>query len=183
MSQKRITVFLSSSEELAPVFMEEASRFGQALAEKNWNLVYGGTNQGAMGRLATGFLKAKAKSQLVGVVPRNYTSEWAHPELDQLIEVEDMSERKKRLIEEGEIMVALPGGIGTLDEVTDFLALLQLEQTSKSLVFFNYLSYWEPFLECLKLFEEQSTIPKGFYNKLQVLDSLEAVVDYIQSTK
>lgn len=181
--QKRITVFLSSSEELSPLFMSEAHRFGSAVAQEGWDLVYGGTNQGAMGQLASGFLKQKTSSQLVGVLPKFYTREWAHPELDSLLEVKDLPERKQRLIEEGDVMIALPGGIGTLDEVTDFLAALQLQLTTKSMVFFNYLSYWEPFLECLRVFEEQSTVPVGFYKKLQVLDSLEAVIEYVKTLK
>ena len=180
---KAVTVFLSSSEELSPFFYSEVERLGQAIGEKSWDLVYGGTAQGAMGALAAGFLHVPKtqRGQLIGVVPDAYIKEWAHPQLDKVIACRELSDRKKLLCEEGDIMLAYPGGIGTLDEVMDFLARLQLQMTDKSLVFYNYLRYWEPFLECLKLFEEQSTIPRGFYEKLQVLDNLEAVIECIDS--
>lgn len=182
-SNPKVTVFLSSSELLSPVMFNEVRRLGETIAEQNWDLVYGGTHQGAMGILANAFLGKTQTGRLVGVVPGQYVKDWAHPQLHRLIQVDSLAERKKVLIEEADVLIASPGGIGTLDEVTDFLALLQLGQTDKSLVFFNPFNYWDPFLDCLRVFEEQSTIPAGFRDQLQVLEDLQAMVGYIESLR
>lgn len=109
--------------------MEVARGFGQALARRGWVLVYGGGRVGLMGALADGALSAGGK--VIGVIPQGLLQrELAHRALTQLEVVGDMAARKTRMIELSDAFVALPGGLGTLDELFEVLTLAQIGEHS-----------------------------------------------------
>jgi uncharacterized protein (TIGR00730 family) len=175
---KRIAVFLSSSDSVSPLFQEEAEGLGRSLAEAGYGVVYGGSNAGCMGRLADGVIGAKG--QLLGVVPEmDFVEGLVQPDLTEKILVGSISERKTRMIERADAFVAYPGGLGTLDEVSDVLALRQIGLHAKPLVFYNYLGFWTPFVECLETFYQQRMISTPLDRLFVVLDRPEVVIDYL----
>lgn len=125
MSNLRVCVYCASSRQCDPVYLEAAERLGRHLAHHQATLVYGGGGAGAMARLAQGALQAGGTA--IGVIPRFMVElEWGHMELTSLHVVENMRERKHRMIEGADAAVALPGGCGTLEELFETITLKRL---------------------------------------------------------
>lgn len=121
----RVTVYCASSSAAHPEFAQAAHNLGTLLAREGATTVYGGGAIGSMGRLADGALAADGR--VVGILPRFMGDlEWAHPRLSEVIWTETMAERKQRLAAEGDAMVTLPGGTGTLEELLEVLTLKRL---------------------------------------------------------
>ena len=175
---KNIGVFLSSSAEVSPLFLDEAEIIGRELACAEYGIVYGGSNAGCMGRLADGALKARGK--LVGVVPEmDFCVGLVQEGMDEKILVRDISDRKGRMIERSDAFVIFPGGLGTLDEVSDILALRQINLHQKPIIFYNYLDYWSPFLDCLETFYQQRMISTPVHELIRVFDQPSGVIEYL----
>src|SRR6186713_2582961 len=121
----RICVYAASSPQAAPVYMDAARALGATLAGNGCSIVYGGGSQGLMGALADGAL-AKG-GEVIGVLPKFMADlEWGHPGLTHLDLVEDMRERKHKLLTGSDAVVALPGGCGTLEELFEAITLKRL---------------------------------------------------------
>ncbi len=145
---KSVAVFLSSSDRVSSAFKEEAYLLGRGLAESGFKVVYGGASCGCMGELAKGVLSANG--QLVGVIPEiDILTEVVQNELSEKVLVSSMSERKNKMLELADAFIAFPGGIGTLDEITDVLCAKAIESElskNKPFLFYNYMGFWTPFL-------------------------------------
>jgi uncharacterized protein (TIGR00730 family) len=121
----RICVYAASSPQAASGYMNAARELGEALAAGGCTIVYGGGSQGLMGALADGAL-AKG-GEVIGILPRFMADlEWGHPGLTHLDLVEDMRERKHKLLSGSDAVVALPGGCGTLEELFEAITLKRL---------------------------------------------------------
>src|SRR5688500_8580036 len=121
----RVCVYAASSARIDPEFHAAARALGGALAREGCSIVYGGGSQGLMGSLADGALAEGG--EVVGILPRFMADlEWGHPGLTQLELVEDMRERKHRLLTGSDAVVALPGGCGTLEELFEAITLKRL---------------------------------------------------------
>lgn len=177
---KHVGIFLSSSTHVAPVLQAEAEVLGRSIAEAGYGVVYGGSNEGCMGALASGVLSARGS--LVGVVPElDFLSGLVQEGLTEKILVKDLPERKGRMIERSDAFLVYPGGIGTLDEICDALALRQINHHQKPILFYNYLDYWTPFLECLESFYQQRTITIPLERLFVVLDKPSTVINYLNT--
>ena len=154
----RICVYCASSEHCARSYHDAASALGRAIAEAGCTLVYGGGAVGLMGSLANGALAAGGN--VVGIIPRFMTEvEWQHPGLANLEVVEDMRERKHRLLTGSDAVVALPGGCGTLEELFEAMTLKRLALYLKPIVLLDTNGFYAP----LERFLEQ-TIEQRFMN-------------------
>jgi uncharacterized protein (TIGR00730 family) len=121
----RICVYAASSPQVAPVYMDAARARGEGLAQAGCSIVYGGGSQGLMGALADGALARGG--EVVGILPKFMADlEWGHPGLTHLDLVEDMRERKHKLLAGSDAVVALPGGCGTLEELFEAITLKRL---------------------------------------------------------
>jgi uncharacterized protein (TIGR00730 family) len=139
-----ITVFCGSSAGTDEIFMQQATLLGKTLAEQNIGVVYGGANVGLMGAVAEGALQAGGK--VIGVLPHFLqTKEIAHTRLTELIIVETMHERKTKMNDLCDGVIALPGGYGTMEEFFEMLTWAQLGLHKKPIAllnvdgFFNHL--------------------------------------------
>ena len=122
---RRVTVFCGSSSGFDEIYVKQAYMLGQTLAARDIGVVYGGANVGLMGSLAQGVLNNNGK--IIGVLPGFLKEkEIAHPNLTELILVESMHERKKKMNELADGIIALPGGFGTLEEFFEMLTWAQL---------------------------------------------------------
>ena len=116
MINNRVCVFCASSSDVDPFYLDEAERLGKELAESGREIIYGGGNIGLMGRLADGSLKNGG--YVIGVIPTFLDSlELGHTGCQELIQVEDMHTREKRMITDSDCIVTLPGGCGTFEEL------------------------------------------------------------------
>jgi uncharacterized protein (TIGR00730 family) len=154
---RSICVFSSSSDAVAPHYMEAASALGALMAEQKLTLVYGGGKVGLMGAIARAVHANGGK--VVGVIPHYLRKkEVAYEQADELIVTKCLRERKAIMEERADAFVALPGGFGTLEEILEILTLKQLEAHGKPVVFLNTNGFFEPLLAMFeRLYREQFT--------------------------
>jgi uncharacterized protein (TIGR00730 family) len=131
--------------------MQAAQRLGQSMGEAGIDLVYGGGATGMMGALAQSVLKSGGR--VTGVIPAFLVvKESAHESLRQLTEyciTENMHERKHAMFEKADAFVALPGGIGTLEEIIEIMTWAQLGRHAKPIALANVEGFWNPLLDLL----------------------------------
>lgn len=146
---KSVVVFCGSSMGNDPFFEEKAKELGALLAIEKRTLVYGGAKVGLMGATADAVLNRAGKA--VGVIPAFLkTKEVAHTELTDLIVVPSMHDRKAKMLELGDGMIALPGGFGTLEELFEVLTWAQLGLHTKPIGLLNVNGYFNALLEQLE---------------------------------
>ena len=177
----RICVYAASSGTCDPAYHEAARRLGRIIAEANATVVYGGGAMGSMGAVADGALEAGGR--VIGVIPRFMTEvEWQHPGLATLEVVEDMRERKHRLLTGSDAVVALPGGCGTLEELFEAITLKRLGLYFNLIILLNTRGYWTPLVEFLdRVIGERFMNPehRGMWS---VVDAPEEVLPRIRMT-
>lgn len=141
-----VCVYCGSSPGNNPHFIEAAADFGKILAENKINLVYGGGSFGLMGALATSVLDHGGT--VTGIIPEALVArERALKRVQEMVVTRDMHERKRLMFERSDAFVALPGGIGTLEELVEQLTWAQLLHHKKPVVLCSIDSFWEPLLE------------------------------------
>ncbi|MGS2742262.1 LOG family protein [Halomonas sp. LS-001] len=152
----RICVYLGSRAGSSPVFQEAATQLGNQLAERGHTLVYGGARIGLMGELANATLNAGGKA--IGVMPDHLVErEQAHYGLTELIRVRDMHERKATMASQADGFIALPGGIGTLEELFEIWTWGYLGLHDKPIGLLNINDFYTPLLSFL-----DNTVDQGF---------------------
>jgi uncharacterized protein (TIGR00730 family) len=139
----RICVYAASSRHCDPIFHQAAQRLGAVLADAGCTIVYGGGAVGLMGALADSALARGGR--VVGIIPRFMTEvEWQHPGVADLEVVEDMRERKHRLLTGSDAVIALPGGCGTLEELFEAITLKRLGIYFNPIVLVNTANFYAP---------------------------------------
>jgi len=145
---RTVCVYCGSGPGTNPRFVEGAKAFGKVLAENGIRLVYGGGSIGLMGAIATSVLDHGGT--VTGIIPDFLTiRENALKRVQELIVTPDMHERKRLMFEHSDAFVALPGGIGTLEELVEQLTWQQLGRHSKPVLLANIEGFWEPLLVLL----------------------------------
>jgi uncharacterized protein (TIGR00730 family) len=140
---RKICVYCGSSPGANSAFVQAARAFGETLAKNGIGLVYGGGSIGIMGEVAKAVLKHGG--QVTGIIPEFLTArELALKEAQNLIITKDMHERKQKMFEMADAFVALPGGVGTLEELVEQLTWAQLGHHRKPVLVANIEGFWEP---------------------------------------
>lgn len=140
-----VCVYCGSGPGTDPRFMEAATAFGKELADNGVALVYGGGSLGLMGAVATSVLDHGG--QVTGIIPAFLRDkELALKRVQELIVTDDMHERKRLMFERSDAFVALPGGIGTLEELVEQLTWQQLGRHKKPILIANIAGFWEPLM-------------------------------------
>lgn len=139
----RVCVYAASSGHCDPAYHADARKLGRLLAEGGCTLVYGGGSSGSMGAVADGALEAGG--EVIGILPRFMADlEWGHPGLTELQLVEDMRERKHKLLTGSDAVIALPGGCGTLEELFEAITLKRLGLYTNPILLLNTLGFYSP---------------------------------------
>lgn len=175
----KIAVYCGSQEGLGPEYMQAALALGRFIGTHGHTLVYGGSTGGLMGAVADG--AAQTGAEIIGVVPRyEEIVHKNHPALTECIYTENFATRKLKMMELADAYIALPGGTGTLDEITDVLALARIGQELKPVVFVNTLGFYEPLREMFAKMEEARFIwPEDLAHVLFEAD-IDAIGHYIE---
>jgi uncharacterized protein (TIGR00730 family) len=139
-----VCVFCGSSPGEDPVFMQSAKALGEAIGKASMGLVYGGAHVGLMGQVADAVLAGGQK--VVGVIPQSFAHKVSHTELTELHVVDSMHTRKAMMFELAGACIALPGGFGTLEELTEVLTWAQLEFHQKPIGLLNINGYYDALL-------------------------------------
>ena len=157
---KRIAVYCGSKTGRDPEFTKAAESLGKELAHKQITLVYGGGGIGLMGVIANAVLKNDGKA--IGVIPdRLYEMEVAHSGLTELYRVKTMHERKALMADLADAFIAMPGGIGTLEEITEVMTWAQIGYHQKPCSFLNVKGYYDHFFEFFDRMQEQEFLYKA----------------------
>lgn len=139
---KSICVFCGSSMGFHPIYKKSAYNLGKHIAEENLSLIYGGGSVGLMGVLADAVIKHGGK--VIGIIPRFlYEKEVGHDGVTELIIVESMHERKQKMAELAQGFIAMPGGIGTMEEVFEIFTWSQLGLIRKPVALFNVNHFFD----------------------------------------
>ena len=144
-----ITVYLGANAGNDPALAQATAELGRWIGESGNTLVYGGSASGLMGVLAKSALAAGGKA--IGVEPQFFIDEgYEFDGLTELIVTRDMSERKAKMIELGEAFIALPGGTGTLEEITEVMSKVSLRHLSAPCILYDLNGYYEPLRALLR---------------------------------
>ena len=176
---RKICVYCGSGSGNNPVFVETARKLGEDMAQRAIGLVYGGGNLGLMGTIARAVLDHGG--HVTGIIPEFLkTKERMLHGAQDLIVTRNMHERKMLMFEKADAFVALPGGIGTLEELVEQMTWAQLDQHAKPIVMVNTENFWKPLLVLLAHMRENGFIREGFEVKTLVAEKVEDVIPIIE---
>lgn len=175
---KSIVVFCGSSEGKNQHFKKQAYLLGETLAQNKIQLIYGGSKAGLMGAVANGSL-SKGGS-VIGILPSFLKhKEIAHTELNELIIVDSMHERKTKMHELCEGIIALPGGFGTMEELFEVLTWAQLGHHQKPIGLLNMEGYYNPLLNMIDSMLAHGYSKPEFKELLLVSDNIDDLLDKV----
>ncbi len=178
---RSVCVYCGSSPGNDELYMKAGHVLGRAIAKAGLELIYGGGGKGIMGAVADGALRAGGK--VTGIIPRflmnKEATQAALQRLDELVVTENMHERKHIMFEKSDSFVALPGGIGTVEEIIEIMTWAQLGHHRKPMVFGNIGGFWNPMLALLDHMRAEGFIHTGHLVNPLVVDTAEAIVPAI----
>ena len=158
MSDKRAVIYCSSSSDIDPIYNEAARQIVRAACLSGYDIVSGGSWRGTMGHVCDEALEHGVR--VIGVLPR-FMKGFEHPRLTECIWTERMSERKDAMREGTSLAIALPGGIGTLDEIAETYCLAKLGRYPGRVVVFNMNGFYAPFKEQLDRYVERGMMDEA----------------------
>jgi uncharacterized protein (TIGR00730 family) len=175
---RSVCVYCGSSPGRDEAYVKAGHLLGRSLAKSGLRLVYGGGTKGIMGAVAEGALRASGK--VTGIIPRflinKEATETALDKLDELLITDNMHERKHRMFEKSDAFVALPGGIGTVEEIVEIMTWAQLGHHRKPIVFANIKGFWDPMLTLIEHMSAEGFVHTAHRVKPLVVNDPEAIV-------
>lgn len=172
---RSIGVFCGSRSGRSPAYADAARRTGLAIAKAGARLVYGGGDVGLMGIAASA--AAEAGGVVRGIIPDFLIAREGQLDGVEIVIVDTMSTRKKRLIGASDAYIILPGGTGTLEEVSDVISRQQLGLHDKPVAFLNTEGFWDPFLALIDHTVEQGFTPADLAEHLVMESEPEAAIE------
>jgi uncharacterized protein (TIGR00730 family) len=177
---RSICVYCGSGAGKSPAYVAAAQTLGRDMARQGIRLVYGGGGQGLMGEVAKAVLKHGG--QVTGIIPEFLSSrEHMLHDVQELIVVDDMHQRKKLMFDRSDAFVALPGGIGTLEELVEQLTWAQLGRHTKPIVLANINGFWDPLLVLLSHMRDERFIRAGLEVRFVKVDQPGDIVAAAQA--
>jgi uncharacterized protein (TIGR00730 family) len=177
---RNICVYCGSAADVDPLYTRAARDFGRILAERGIGLVYGGGGRGLMGTLAGATLEYGGT--VTGIIPEFLTQKEKLLEgAQEQIVVPDMHTRKRLMFEHADAFVALPGGIGTLEELVEQLTWVQLERHTKPVVIVDIGGFWRPLLALFAHMREHGFIQPKFEIRYLVAQKIEDILPMIDA--
>lgn len=181
-TMKSIAVFCASSDGNDTVISDESYRLGKILAERNINLVFGGSKLGLMGKVAAGCLDHNGK--VIGVIPDFLkTKEVVHPGLSELITTRDMHERKLKMHELSDGFIALPGGFGTFEELFEIITWGQLGLHKNPIGLLNINGFYDDLIAMLKTMVRKELLRKENFDMLLIAENIEELLEKMYNFK
>ena len=179
---KKVCIFCGARTGNSPEIIEKTKELVALLAAQDYDLVYGGGSSGLMGLIADEFL-AHGR-EVIGVRPVILLSEEiTHQGVTQMIETEDMFIRKQKMVELSDAFIALPGGVGTLDEIVEVFTLNKVKHIQKPCGVFNINGFYDKLIDLLNVFVENEYMDKESMDELIVEDTAAGLVNSINTFK
>jgi uncharacterized protein (TIGR00730 family) len=178
---RAICVYCGSGPGTDPAFAEAAQAFGAILAKNGIRLIFGGGSVGMMGAIAKSVLDHGGA--VTGVIPEFLVSrEHAMRGADNLIVTRDMHERKRKMFELADAFVAMPGGIGTLEEVVEQITWVQLGRHRKPILLANIKNFWDPLCALIDHMKRLEFIRHDLSFELLVADNVAAILPMLEKS-
>ncbi|NIR52041.1 TIGR00730 family Rossman fold protein [candidate division KSB1 bacterium] len=175
-----ITVYCSSSNHVDGVYLDAAYEMGELIAKNGYTLVFGGGRVGLMGAVSRG--ARKHNGQVVGIILRKFMDVGvADAKVREMLAVEDMRSRKQGLEEAGGAYIALPGGFGTFEEITEMISFKQLGFHTKPIVILNVNKYFDHLLNQFELGFQEKFIETRFREVYEVVDSPAEAMQFLET--
>ena len=179
---KSICVYAGSAAGTKEVFTNKAIELGNAIANYNYSMVYGGGSNGLMGVVANAALSNGA--EVTGIITEQLDEiEVGHKGLTKLEVVSSMHKRKARMAELSDAIISLPGGVGTWEELFEALAWNQLGFYSKPIILFNVDGYYSSLYQFSKDAVKEGFLPKSTFDELFISEDLEVIFKFISNFK
>ena len=176
---RAVTVYCSSSSDIDPAYTDAGRRLAGGIARAGWTLVYGGNHIGLMATVADA--ARAAGGRVVGITPQLFIDRGlGDSAADELVVTADMRDRKAMLEARGDALVALPGGLGTFEEIAEVVVGKQLGYHAKPIVIVNVNGYYRPLLAVLEQGIEQRLIKASARQLIDVVDSPEAAIELLR---
>jgi uncharacterized protein (TIGR00730 family) len=176
---KNVCVYCGSGPGTNPAFVQAATAFGKSLAENGVGLVYGGGSIGLMGAVATGSLDNGGT--VTGIIPDFLTArENAMKRAQELIVTKNMHERKQLMFDRSDAFVALPGGIGTLEELVEQMTWAQLGRHTKPILIANIEGFWNPLLALLDHMKDTAFIRANLSVDILTAERVEDILPILE---
>ncbi len=173
-----VTIFCASSRKTPKIYSQAAEQLADKLLDNDIGVVYGGGAVGLMGSIADRYIARAGKIR--GVIPEFMVKvEWAHPGVKDMIIVQDMHERKKKLIEGTDAVIALPGGTGTLEELLEVLALKRLGKYLKPVVLLNTNRFYDPLIAFFNTMVDTRFLRHEHLDAYRIVHQPDEVIDAI----
>lgn len=180
--KKNVAVYCGAAFGNDETYKDITKKLGKWIGKNNYNLVYGGGRAGLMGLIADSCLEAGA--EVTGVITYFLAErELAHDGINKLIKVDTMSERKKKMAELADIFIALPGGPGTLEEISEVVSWAVLSLHKSPCIFFNHDNYYNHIRDFYDLMVEKGYLEKETREKLLFSNSFEKIEEFIKNYK
>jgi hypothetical protein len=177
---RNICVYCGSGPGRNPAYLKTATTLGLAMASRGIGLVYGGGSLGLMGEVARSVLAGGGR--VTGIIPQFLSArEQMLRDAQELIVVDDMHQRKRLMFERSDAFVALPGGIGTLEELVEQLTWAQLGQHQKPIVLADIDGFWQPFLHLLGHMRDEAFIRAGLEVRFVTVSSAEDILPAVMA--
>ena len=172
---KNICVYCGSGRGKNPLFSQAANTLGEAMAEAEIGLVYGGGGNGLMGDVARSV--RAAGGTVTGIIPEALVArENPYTDVDEYVIVDNLHQRKMMMFERSDAFVALPGGLGTLEELVEQLTWVQLDFHQKPVIIANIDGYWNTLLTLFDQMGNETFIREGLLPRYYVVDKAEDIV-------
>ena len=177
-----VCVFASSSSRIDPKYVQAAADLGSLFARSNMNVIYGGGGIGLMGALADAVIENGGS--ITGVIPSFMNDEgWGHPRVNNMIVTTDMGDRKKKMFARADAVVALPGGIGTLEELTEAITLKQLGLFRGPVIILNTLNFYKSLIDLLEHMVSGNFMRSEHKDMWVIADTPEEVLNALANDK
>ena len=174
-----VTVYCASNQGHSPVYRQAAAELGTLLARRQIKLVYGAGGRGLMGAVADACLQASG--QVKGIIPGFMVDlEWGHKNLTDLEVVPDMTVRKE-LLRQSDAFIALPGGVGTLEELTEVWSWSSLNLLQQPIGILNVNGFYDPFIQQLQAMKKEGFLTAGSLDLLLVSAEVNDLLDRLES--
>lgn len=178
---KRVAVYAASSSQVSSEYIDAAAELGRTLAAEGIDIVYGAGKVGLMGALADAALDAGGK--VTGVIPQFMVDNgWCREKLTNLIVTPDMHTRKEKIVSLADATIALPGGVGTLEELMEIITWKQLGLYANPIVILNTRGYFNPLKEMLERAVEEKFMREIHRNLWSIADTPRQAADLIRNT-
>lgn len=178
---KRVAVYAASSSQVSSEYIDAAAELGRTLAAEGIEIVYGAGKVGLMGALADAALDAGGK--VTGVIPQFMVDNgWCREKLTNLIVTSDMHTRKEKIVSLADATIALPGGVGTLEELMEIITWKQLGLYADPIVILNTRGYFNPLKEMLERAVEEKFMREILRNLWSIADTPRQAADLIRNT-